>query len=372
MRICFIADARSPIARAWIGYFAGREHEVHVLSTFPCAPDCIPGATIHCLMQAAPAASKRLRSAPWSADLHDGLAQPLKAMLLARRARRLVDRIAPSLVHSLRLPIEGYLGGALEFHPHVISAWGNDFTLYADRFRLHARSARRAIAGCDGFLADAQADLDRAARYGLHEAVPRMVVPGAGGVDRAIFRPGRCNEPALFVNPRGFRRYVRNDTFFAACRIVSDAHPEARFVGVAMEGWRPIEDAVRRLELGNVTTLTGPLSRLQMAELYQRAAVTVSPTEHDGTPNTLLEAMASGCLPVCGDLPSLREWISPGENGLLCDAGNAASLAEAMLRAIEDRALAARAAEQNPRLVAERADYAASMRQAEEFYAELL
>jgi glycosyltransferase involved in cell wall biosynthesis len=372
MRICFIADARSPIARAWIGYFAGREHEVHVLSTFPCASDCIPGATIHCLMQATPAPSKRLRSAPWSADLHDGLAQPLKAWLLSRRARRLIDMIQPALLHSLRLPIEGYIGGTLDFHPHVISAWGNDFTLYADRFRLHGQAARKAIVGCDGFLADAQADLDRAVGYGLALRVPRMVLPGAGGVDRAVFRPNGRNQPALFVNPRGFRRYVRNDTFFEACRVVADAHPEARFVGVAMEGWRPIEDAVRRLELGSVTTLTGPLSRHQMADLYQRAAVTVSPTEHDGTPNTLLEAMASGCLPVCGDLPSLREWISSGENGLLCDAASPASLATAMLRAIEDGPLQARAAEQNPRLVAERADYAASMRQAEEFYAELV
>jgi len=206
----------------------------------------------------------------------------------------------------------------------------------------------------------------------LARGVPRAVLPGAGGVDRAVFRPGAASERALFVNPRGFRRYVRNDTFFEACRRVADRHPEARFVGVAMEGWRPIEDAVRRLELGNVTTLTGPLSRAEMAALYQRAAVTVSPTEHDGTPNTLLEAMASGCLPVCGDLPSLREWISPGENGLLCNAASVDSLATAMLRAIEDRALAARAAEQNPRLIAQRADYAASMRQAEELYEELV
>ncbi len=372
MRICFIADARSPIARAWIGYFAGREHEVHVLSTFPCAADAIPGATIHGLIQATPTASKRLRSAPWSADLYDGLAQPLKAWLLSRRARQLVAQIQPALVHSLRLPIEGYLGGELDFHPHVISAWGNDFTLYADRFRLHGRAARKAIAGCDGFLADAQADLDRATRYGLTPGVPQAVLPGAGGVDRAVFRPGAASEPALFVNPRGFRRYVRNDTFFEACRTVADLHPEARFVGVAMEGWRPIEDAVRRLGLAAVTTLTAPLSRGEMAALYQRAAVTVSPTEHDGTPNTLLEAMASGCLPVCGDLPSLREWISPGENGLLCDPGSVASLSAAMLRAIEDRALQRRAAEQNPQLVAERADYAASMRQAEEFYAQLV
>ena len=34
---------------------------------------------------------------------------------------------------------------------------------------------------------------------------------------------------------------------------------------------------------------------------------------HDGTPNTLLEGMACGCLPVAGDLDSIREWLKPGQ-----------------------------------------------------------
>lgn len=369
MRICFIADVRSSIACDWITYFVGR-HEVHVLSTFCVEGDPIPGARIHYLVRAAAPSSRQLRALPWSADLHDGLAQPIKVSWLARRARRLVEEIRPQLLHSLRLPIEGYLGSSTRFRPHVISAWGNDFTLYADRFWLHRRAARIAVAHCDGFVADAAADLDRARQYGL-SGQPTALLPGAGGVKPEIFHPGEAERAPLIVNPRGFRRYVRNDTFWRACRLVADADPSVRFVGVAMKGWPKIEQMVRELGIEKFTTLTPPLPRHELAEFYRRATLTVSPTMHDGTPNTLLEAMATGCLPVCGDLPSVREWIRPGENGLLCDVTRPEPLAEAMLRGLRDQTLRGRARVLNPAIIRQRADYETSMRRAEDFYARI-
>ncbi|MGH2627523.1 MAG: hypothetical protein ACRDHY_12840, partial [Anaerolineales bacterium] len=42
MRIVYVADARSPIARSWIHPFVQAGHEVHVVSTFH-APE-VPGA----------------------------------------------------------------------------------------------------------------------------------------------------------------------------------------------------------------------------------------------------------------------------------------------------------------------------------------
>ena len=316
---------------------------------------------------ARPPASKRLRALPWSAELHDGLAQPVKAKWLAARARRLVAEIQPDLLHSLRLPIEGYVGSATGFRPHLISAWGNDFTLYADRFWLHGRAARAAVDACDGFLADAAADLERAARYGLNRQ-PTAVLPGAGGVKRELFYAGPEPAEPLILNPRGFRRYVRNDTFWAACGMVAREHAEVRFVGVAMQGWSQIERMVQEAGIAPRTQLTAPLRQTELSALYRRATISVSPTEHDGTPNTLLEAMASGCLPVCGDLASVREWIRPGENGLLCRVDRPEPLAEAMLRGLRDRELRERARRENPVLVSERADYRMSMQRAEEFY----
>ena len=49
MRIRFIADIRSLIARNWISYFPQAGHEVRVISTFPREQNVIPGTTIHAL-----------------------------------------------------------------------------------------------------------------------------------------------------------------------------------------------------------------------------------------------------------------------------------------------------------------------------------
>ena len=46
MHICYVADARSPIAKNWISYLVTRNHQVTVISSYPCALDEIPGARI--------------------------------------------------------------------------------------------------------------------------------------------------------------------------------------------------------------------------------------------------------------------------------------------------------------------------------------
>jgi glycosyltransferase involved in cell wall biosynthesis len=113
-------------------------------------------------------------------------------------------------------------------------------------------------------------------------------------------------------------------------------------------------------------------TRPQMAALFRSARVAVSPTTHDGTPNTLLEAMACGCFPVAGDLESLREWIIPGVNGLLIDPADPESLAYSILQALEDESLEQRARAYNLHLIAERATYKRVMEQAQEFYRQII
>jgi glycosyltransferase involved in cell wall biosynthesis len=78
--------------------------------------------------------------------------------------------------------------------------------------------------------------------------------------------------------------------------------------------------------------------------------------------------MACGCFPIVGDVESLREWITPGSNGLIVDAGNPQALAEAILNALKDNNLRARAVRENSRIISERADYYTCMTQAEAFY----
>jgi len=129
---------------------------------------------------------------------------------------------------------------------------------------------------------------------------------------------------------------------------------------------------IRELEIGHAVELLAPLPHFEMANVFRRAQIVVSPSIHDGTPNTLLEGIACGCFPVAGDLESIREWITPNENGLLFDSTNPQSIADAIVTAIESTNLRSKAAGLNQAIISARAEYKSNMQRAEEFYREVV
>jgi len=197
-------------------------------------------------------------------------------------------------------------------------------------------------------------------------------------VQTGLFTPARFSEawqesgPPTIINPRGFRAYVRNDVFFQAIPLVLARRPEAHFVCPAMAGEPAAHHWLRALQIEHAVDLLPKVSRPAMAELFQTAQITVSPTHHDGTPNTLLEAMACGSFPIAGDIESLREWITPGENGLLVDPADPQALATAILAALDDPALRQKAAARNREMITGRAAHSTVMEQAEKFYEALI
>lgn len=376
MRLLFIADARSPIARQWISYFIRRGDEVYLASTFPASPP--PGIKGFQFIpvgfsQLARGNTRTLAPRPsWGTHLRHWLA-PLTLPRAAHQLRRWAAVVRPALVHALRIPYEGMLTAAAKLpFPWLISVWGNDFTLHAPASPLLSFWTRYTLKNTHGLHADCQRDVRLAHRWGLPATRPTLVIPGNGGVDRSLFfpPPEPVSEPVV-INPRGLRAYVRNDLFFRAVREVLSHLPNARFICLGMAGHPLAEAWIDELHLRHAVTLLPTLPHAEMASLYRRAAVLISPSEHDGTPNSVLEGMACGCLPVAGDLESLREWIRPGENGLLFPPSDVLAQAQALLRALSELPLRRRAWEENPRLIAERADYASGMAQAARFYQQI-
>ena len=110
----------------------------------------------------------------------------------------------------------------------------------------------------------------------------------------------------------------------------------------------------------------------KLADLLRQSHIVVSPSTHDGSPNTLLEAMACGCFPIAGNIDSIREWLIDGENSLLVDPGDHRALAAAIIRAIKDQKLRQQAVNANFDMIRTRANYQAVKAQASQFYTEVL
>jgi glycosyltransferase involved in cell wall biosynthesis len=390
MRLLYVADGRSAIALNWISYFIERGHEVHLASTFHCE-----AALDFASMQVVPVAFSGLKRDPRAEGEAAGRARrgektigvglrtrlrqwlgPLTLPHNAARLRTLIEALQPDLVHAMRIPYEGMLAAlAAPVAPLLVSVWGNDFTLHAPASALMSRYTRRTLQCAQALHTDCQRDMRLARQWGFEAHKPAVVLPGAGGIQLDIFYPPASGQDRLrasrrltVINPRGFRAYVRNDTFFRCIPLILKERPDAHFVCPTMAEEPQARRWVADLAIGDHVDLLPLQTRPQMAELFRGARLAVSPSTHDGTPNTLLEAMACGCLPVAGDIESLREWITPGQNGLLFDPGDPQALASAILSGLQDDELCQRAQAINRQLIAERAAYPAVMKAAEEYY----
>jgi glycosyltransferase involved in cell wall biosynthesis len=144
------------------------------------------------------------------------------------------------------------------------------------------------------------------------------------------------------------------------------------FLCPVMKGVREAEEWVTELGIKDSVHLLPKLTASEMGDVYRRSLISVSPSEHDGTPNTLLEAMACGCFPIAGDIESIREWIQDGTTGFLIDPAEPAELADAVVSALGQPELLEGARVDNIELVNDRARRSDVMRRAEVFYQELL
>ena len=396
MRLLYVADGRSPIARNWIRYFITNGSEVHLISTFACQE--LSGLqTLHTVPVAFSGLNRRRRGTnALTSSRTIGLRTfvrhwfgPATVNRAAKRARSLIAETEPDLVHAMRIPFEGALAGATHPKPPLlVSIWGNDFTFHAPASPMMRSLTRRTLIRTDALHTDNHRDVELAPEWGFASNRPQLVLPTNGGVRRDIFYPGAAGQsehPALthvleslapetpvVVNPRGFRAYVRNDTFFKAIPKVLERKPAAAFLCPNMAGQPSAEEWIDRLQIGDSVHLLPRLTPTDLAVVFRRAQVSVSPSEHDGMPNTLLEAMACGTFPVVGDLQSIREWIEDGKNGTLVDPASADQVAMAIARALEDVEMRERAAAENIRLIEQRADYEQGMRRAHAFYEEVL
>lgn len=380
-----LADGRSPIVHNWVKMLAPLNYHITLVSSYPCDP--IPGIDhLYILplafssMGGSQAGGNRNSGYPGTIKYIRPLAQKIRHWLgpwtLQAKVNRFRDLISvdqPDLIHAFRIPFEGMLAGLTNPGiPVIISTWGNDFTLHAPSTRRMGALTRRALTNASALISDTHVDIQRAVEWGFDLHQPSLVVPGNGGIDLAEIQDATAgviqSQPFRVINPRGLRSYIRTDTFFTAIPLVVKEFPEVQFSCTSMRGQPEAEMWVHKLGIEKNVQLLPLLSQTELWREFARSQVSVSVSSHDGTPNTLLEAMANGCLPICGDLPSIREWIIHEKNGLLIDPGNPEQLAKSMINSFKNKAMRLTAAQRNLQIIKERADIHTVRQAISDFY----
>lgn len=156
---------------------------------------------------------------------------------------------------------------------------------------------------------------------------------------------------ARLLGDKGVREYA------AAARQVKNRCPSAVF---ALVGWIDDNpDAIDQAELDGWIA-DGTLRYLGRLDDVRPAiaacSVYVLPSYREGTPRTVLEAMAMGRAVITTDAPGCRETVVDGDNGFRVPVKAVDELARAMQRFIEEPALAARMGARSRQLAEEKYD----------------
>lgn len=125
--------------------------------------------------------------------------------------------------------------------------------------------------------------------------------------------------------------------YLAACEMVKQQYPQVRFTLLGKYEYE-MQDAVDK-EYVERLIMQGVIERYEethdVRPYYAESSVYVLPSYREGTPRTVLEAMAMGRPIITTDTPGCRETVVNGENGYLVPVKDAQALAETMVRFIE-------------------------------------
>lgn len=375
-RILLVAMANSVHTARWIDQLGDEGWDVHL---FPVSARPAHVGLRHVTVY--PAArrwrpeldrSVRQRGVPWPlprgwARLERALERVPRANRAARLAR-VISSLRPDLVHSLEMQHGAYL--TLEsrhlltgdhFPPWMYSCWGSDL-FYFGRLADHRERIQAVLGACDYLITDCERDRHLASELGFRGTF-LGIFPGPGGFH--VERMRRLRIPATASARRVIALKGQHDDHWVGRALV--ALEAIRRLSAELTEYEVVIYSAEknvRLAAEQIARTTGlRLSVLpesppdEIVALMGRARIAVAVNTSDGTPNTMLEAMIMGALPIQSDTISTREWVTDGENGLLVVAEDPDDVERALRRALADDELVDRAGRLNERLTDERIAY---------------
>jgi len=219
--------------------------------------------------------------------------------------------------------------------PIVLSTHGGFFhtkTLTAVKKLYFNTVTRWTINGADIVIADSDHDRE------LFSRITKKVVQIDNGIDFSGFSDiTKSPIPGLLVYVGRLVSNKRVDNLIKALPFIRNKYPDARLIiiGADFEG---IGSALKRLAetlgVAESVTFTGIVNQEDLRDYLARAHLFLSASEYEAFGISILEAMASGTVPVVNDINPLRGFVRHGETGFLTDFSAPEAAARVIVEAL--------------------------------------
>ena len=189
----------------------------------------------------------------------------------------------------------------------------------------------------DNVIFQNEDDLEEFCEKGLVKKKKCHIVNGSG-VNMTHFYQSPLPDKTTFfmlsrlLKSKGVREYLQ------AAKIVKDKYPDVRFCLLGKYETN-MQDAIDKEYVESFIedkTIERFEETSDVRPFYSDCSVYVLPSYREGTPRTVLEAMAMGRAIITTDTNGCRETVIDHKNGFLVPVGNVEKLADAMILFVQD------------------------------------
>jgi glycosyltransferase involved in cell wall biosynthesis len=272
----------------------------------------------------------------------------LRYPLWAAWFRQKIKEIQPDIVHAVGASGAAWLAAATGFHPLVITATGSDLLLLGKASPAFRLLTRQAVRQADQLLCVSPALQSAAIAMGKN---PEQVVVNFFGVNLDVFYPPAARPPTpqrAGGCPRLVVLSLRAINTIYNPLDIARAFGLARDKALGLELWvmtynadpNVLAEFRKEIDKNSCQEAVRYLPPLQndteIARVMRQSEIAISVASSDGTPVSVLEAMACGCAVVLGDIPALQGWAVHEQNALLVPLHHPDALSQAILRLVDD------------------------------------
>jgi len=356
MILCFIADGRSIHTQRWVEYFAQNGNEVHLITYDPM------GRKIH-------GVNEHVITSRW---------KNLYLSFIPRHIaiKNLIQKIKPDLIHAHFIVKYGFHLIGLNVHPLVASAWGDDVLIYPKKSRLIHWYTKKVLTSVNHIYAVSHNISDHISEDFTIPSDRVYYLPF--GIDTDLFAPlpdkKNSNRTTIEIfSNRGFFPVYDNETLVKG---FASAYQRNCSLRLTLKGEGPEEqkimDLVSSLGISDVVSFRKRTQYSEVPKDYRNADIFITTSRSDGTPVSLLEAMASGLPCIATSVGGIPEWIDDQKSGLLIAPGLSESVAESLLKLAQDPAFRTQLGIAARKIIVERGQWNTLMAQVEKDYRALI
>lgn len=384
MKILIVAMSDSIHTARWIKQLAGTGWEIHLFPSIDYGvvhPE-LENVTVHHMFYSNRDSSSAVIQKGF--NLRSKLAVSVLRYIFQkkfpsyrqRQLQNLIQKLKPSVIHSMEIQHAGYLVHELKqkldrFPPWIVTNWGSDIYLFG-RLQEHQKRIVEILDLCDYYSCECTRDIALAKELGFKGNV-LPVIPNSGGMEEyasEIYEKSPKPSVRKKIMLKGYQGWSgRALTAIRAMDRCSDMLSGYEIIAYSVADEVKIALELFSLESGiPIKILSSKTPRKDLLVMHSEARISIGLGISDGISTSMLESMSMGAFIIQARTACANEWIIDGKNGLLVHPEEPQEVEMAIRAALGDDELVNNAAIINREIVKKRLDYQKIAATARSFY----